>query len=88
MRGGVSVKKLLCGLLCLSMVCTAGCSAMLDRDYSSVTEHSATPASDGDTNTLRVKSYQEVVNALIYLINKGAEEGTIRFEEEEATSSR
>lgn len=83
MRGGVSVKKLLCGLLCLSMVCTVGCSAMLDRDYSFVTEHSATPASDGDTNTLRVKSYQELVNALIYLINKGSEEGTIRFEEGE-----
>ena len=77
------MKKLLCGLLCLSMVCTAGCSAMLDRDYSFVTEHSATPVSDGDTNTLRVKSYQELVNALIYLINKGSEEGTIRFEEGE-----
>lgn len=77
------MKKLLCGLLCLSMVCTVGCSAMLDRDYSFVTEHSATPASDGDTNTLRVKSYQELVNALIYLINKGSEEGTIRFEEGE-----
>ena len=48
----------------------SGLFRMLDRDYSFVTEHSATPASDGDTNTLRVKSYQELVNALITSSNK------------------
>ena len=57
---------------------------MLNRDYSSVTVHSATPTAEGDANTMRVQNYQELVNALIYLINQGEESGSIRYSGEEA----
>lgn len=63
---------------------STGCSSMLNRDYSSVTVHSATPTAEGDANTMRVQNYQELVNALIYLINQGEESGSIRYSGEEA----
>lgn len=56
-----------------------GCSAMLERDYSHVTPHNAAPTTEGDPSILRAESYQELVNALVYLVNLGAEQGTIRL---------
>ena len=70
----------LCAALAAALLLTSGCSAILNRDYTSVTPHSATPASDAGSNTLRVNSYQELVNALVYLIGRGAESGAIRFD--------
>ncbi len=74
--------KLLSAALVAAMLLT-GCSSMLTREYGSVEPHSATLVSDGDTNTLRAESYQDVVNGLIYFINRGAESGSIRFDGEE-----
>lgn len=62
--------------LCLGL---SGCSSMLDRQYVSVAPHSATPAADGDPSVLRVERYQELVNALVYLISAGKESGTVRL---------
>lgn len=41
--------------------------------------HSATPTAEGDDSTLRVESYQELVNAVLYLVTQGEESGNIRF---------
>lgn len=71
-------KHLLAGALALSLLLT-GCSALLERDYSSVTPHNAVPATEGDPSILRADSYQELVNALIYFVNGGMEEGTVRL---------
>ena len=37
------MKRWLCGALAALMALTTGCSAILNRDYTSVTPHSATP---------------------------------------------
>lgn len=74
--------KLLSAALAAALLLT-GCSSMLTREYGSVTPHSATLVSDGDANILRAESYQDVVNGLIYFINRGAESGSIRFDGEE-----
>ena len=74
------MRRWLWGVVAAAMMMATGCSAILNRDYSSVTPHSATPVSDGESNTIRVASYQELVNALIYLIGRGAESGAIRFD--------
>ena len=74
------MKRWLCGALAALMALSTGCSAILNRDYTSVTPHSATPQADGESNTIRVGSYQELVNALIYLIGRGTEGGAIRFD--------
>ena len=70
------------GALLLALLLT-GCASMLTREYGSVEPHSATLVSEGDANTLRAESYQDVVNGLIYFINRGAESGSIRFDGEE-----
>ena len=71
---------ILSGVLAASLLLT-GCASMLTREYGSVEPHSATLVSEGDANTLRAESYQDVVNGLIYFINRGAESGSIRFDE-------
>ena len=70
--------RLLAVLTAASLLLT-GCSALLERDYTSVTPHNAAPAIEGDPSILRADSYQELVNALIYLISSGMEAGTIRL---------
>lgn len=64
--------------IALSLTLT-GCSALLEREFSHITPHNAAPTTDGDPSILRADSYQELVNALIYLVGAGAEEGTIRL---------
>lgn len=71
-------RRLLAGLLSASLLLTA-CSALLERDYTSVTPHNAVPATEGDPSILRADSYQELVNALIYFVNGGMEEGVVRL---------
>lgn len=78
------MRKLIYIALAALLLWSTGCSSMLNRDYSSVTVHSATPTAEGDSNTMRVQNYQELVNALIYLVNQGEESGSIRYAGEEA----
>ena len=73
------MKKNLPALLLASALLLTGCSALLEREYSSVTPHNTAPATEGDPSTLRADSYQELVNALIYFVSTGAEEGTVRL---------
>lgn len=78
------MRKMICAVMAALLLMSTGCSSMLNRDYSSVTSHSATPTAEGDSNTMRVENYQELVNALIYLVNQGEESGSIRYAGEEA----
>ena len=78
------MRKIMCAVMAALMLLSTGCASMLNRDYSSVAPHSATPTAEGDSNTIRVENYQELVNALIYLVNQGEESGSIRYSGEEA----
>ena len=73
------MRRWLLGALAAALLLTSGCSGILNRDYSSVTPHSATPVAEGES-AIRVESYQELVNALIYFIGRGTEEGAVRFD--------
>lgn len=73
------MKKQILALSAAASLVLTGCASMLNRDYDQVTHHVDTTVTDGEDNILRAESYQELVNALIYLINKGADTGTIRF---------
>ena len=70
------MRKIMCAVMAALMLLSTGCASMLNRDYSSVAPHSATPTAEGDSNTIRVENYQELVNALIYLVNQGEESGS------------
>ena len=56
-----------------------GCSALLEREYASISPHNAVPTTEGDPSTLRADNYQELVNALVYFVSSGMEEGTVRL---------
>ena len=70
-------------LLVLSLALT-GCSSLLLRDYSAVTVHNAIPKAEGDSSALRVESYQELVNALLYLVTQAQGHGIVRLYNYEA----
>ena len=72
-------RQLLAAVTALTLLLTAGCSALFSRQYVHVTNHTATPTAEGDPSVLRAESYQELVNALIYFIGQGAETGSIRL---------
>lgn len=67
------------GVLLSGSLLLSGCSSMLLRDYNSVTVHSAAPIVEGDQLTIRVESYQDLVNALLYYITQGENYGAIRL---------
>lgn len=73
------MKKRILALLTLSCVLLSGCAAMLEQDYIHVSPHSSTLLDTNDPSILRVETYQELVNALIYFISAGTETGTIRL---------
>lgn len=61
-----------------------GCSSLMKRDYASVSPHSVTPVADGDPSVLRAERYQDLVNAIIYLVSQGRETGRIHLYLEQA----
>lgn len=79
-KGGSALNRrsALAALLCPALL-LSGCSSMLARDYSTITPHSAAPTVESDQLTIRVESYQNLVNALLYFITQGRESGTIRL---------
>lgn len=56
----------------------SGCTALLERSYSSVEPYADRYWDPGAEDTLRVESYQDLVNSLLLLIEERAEEGSIR----------
>ena len=68
---------LLAAALCLLL---SGCGGgLLEREWSSVTPHSAGYWENGDKDTLRADSYQDLVNALLLLLGEHSKEGIVRF---------
>ena len=67
---------LLAAALCLLL---SGCGgALLERSWSSVTPHNAGYWENGDRDTLRADSYQDLVNALLLLVANHSESGVVR----------
>ena len=67
---------LLCAALCLLL---SGCGGgLLEREWSSVTPHSAGYWENGDKDTLRADNYQDAVNAILMLVANHAERGVVR----------
>lgn len=67
------VSCLLAGVLLLT-----GCS-LLDRQYSTVEEHTSKYWESESADTLRAESYQDLVNDLLLLIGQYKQKGTVLF---------
>ena len=74
MRGYIITCFTICALLL-----GTGCSAMLEREYVRIVPHSATQRVEGESSDLRAENYQELVNALLYFVVTGEENGAIRL---------
>lgn len=66
------------GCLLLAACLLSGCAALLERSYSVVEPYADRYWDSGEEDTLRVETYQDLVNALVLLITERAEEGVIR----------
>jgi len=59
----------------------AGCSSLLDREYSVVEEHSQRYWESEAADTLRAESYQDIVNDLLLLVGRHTETALLRLYE-------
>ncbi len=66
-------------LLALCLVLTGCGDNLLERSYSSVMPHSAAYWENGDEDTLRAENYQDLVNALLILLDEHSENGVVRI---------
>lgn len=56
-----------------------GCGSILERDYLRVSAYESVSTAGDNSSALRVESYQELVTALLYLIQQGAESGVLNL---------
>jgi hypothetical protein len=71
------MKKAMTAALLAALLTVSGCASMLNRDYLSVTSFEPVSGSSDSTSALRVESYQELVNAILYLVSAGEEHGVL-----------
>ena len=76
-------KRILLLAAALCLLCSGCGGGLLEREWSSVTPHSAGYWENGDKDTLRADSYQDLVNALLLLLGEHSEEGVVRIYSEE-----
>ncbi len=71
-------KKLLALTLvvCLSLT---GCAPLLERDYVVISPYQPVSNLSDPSSALRVESYQELVNAILYLVTAGEEQGVLNL---------
>ena len=63
-------------VFCLSLT---GCASMLERDYVVVSPYQPVSNLSDTSSALRVQSYQELVNAILYLVTMGEEQGVLNL---------
>lgn len=73
------MKKRILPLLLAASFLLSGCTSMLERSDVSATAHVDYSVVTEDTSILRVETYQDLVNSVLYFINERAREGTIRL---------
>lgn len=73
------MKKRVLALALAGCLLLSGCKAMLERSYSVSVPHIDHPATAEDPSVLRVENYRELVSAVRYLVEQGAEEGAIQL---------
>ena len=72
------MKRIFAAVLCAVLTaCLCGCGRFLEREYSSLTPHSAAYYESEDRSVLRTESYQDLVNDLMLLLSNHEESGTI-----------
>ena len=71
------MKKAVFALLPALILALVGCASMLERDHISITPYEPVSNSVDSSSALRVENYQELVNAVLYLVSEGEEHGIL-----------
>ena len=66
-----------CCILLLALCLLAGCTPLLEREYSTVEPHSSKFWESEAAGTLRAENYQDIVNDLLILIGQHTEAATL-----------
>lgn len=64
--------------LALSLILT-GCTPLLEREYFDISRYEPVSAGENSQSALRVETYQGLVNAILYLVSEGAEQGVLNL---------
>ena len=72
------IKRILLLAAAWCLLCSGCGGGLLEREWSTVTPHSAGYWENGDKDTLRADSYQDAVNAILMLVANHAERGVVR----------
>lgn len=73
------MKKAILALLLAGVLSLTGCASMLERDYVVVSSYQPVSNLSGTSSALRVENYQELVNAVLYLVTMGEEQGVLNL---------
>ena len=68
-----------CCILLIALCLLAGCTPLLEREYSTVEPHSSKFWESEAAGTLRAENYQDIVNDLLILIGQHTETATVRL---------
>lgn len=74
------MKQMLAVLLSAGLLAVStGCGALLERDYTQVTDHVDQTADTGDATALRAEGYADLVSSAQYFVTMGAATGTVHL---------
>ncbi len=73
------MKRSICLLLAVLTLTLSGCSALLERDYRSVSRHVSHTSDAEDTSALRAETYSELVNDVQFFVSMGMQEGVVHL---------
>lgn len=76
-RGREPVKKAVLALLLAGILTLTGCTALLERHSISIAPYEPVASSGSGPSSLRVETYQGLVNAVLYLVTQGEEHGVL-----------
>lgn len=71
------MKKAILALLLTGVMLLTGCESMLEREKLSFAPYPSASSAVGGTSTLRVETYQDLVDAILQLVSAGEEHGVI-----------
>ena len=73
------MKKTILSLLLAGVLTLTGCASMRERDYVVISPYQPVSNLSDTSSALRVESYQELVNAILYLVTMGEEQGVLNL---------
>lgn len=73
------MKKAILALLLAGVLALTGCTAMLERHSISIAPYEPVASSGSGPSSLRVETYQGLVNAVLYLVTEGEEHGVLNL---------